>query len=308
MPTPQSLHYDKALTNLAVKMGIGSFAAPRLAPIVPVTKISDKYVKFGDDDINAGDVQPRAARARSGEGRWTKSDDSYSAQEYPFKIPVAQDEIENSDPPLDPQGRAAESAKNRVMLAYELRVKAKFIDTANYSTVTAAAAAWATATAVQLFGDIDTAVEAVEVKSGHGATHIAIPIAKARDLMRNPAMLDQIRYTDPRILVDGFMPPVFRGLQVILLGGRNNAANEGQAATPARAWNITSAGVFHIEENPGTSGMTWMSTFRWSKFGQNGEGVRKWWVDDGRYWYHEYAHYQDEKVVATQAGALITGI
>lgn len=307
MPTPQSLHYDKALTNVAVTLPPGRFSAELLAPAVPVKNISDKFVKYGQEDINANDVKPRAARAQSGEGRWTKTDDTYTCQDYPWKVPVGEDEMRNADSPIDPMARATRVAKNKILLGYEQRMKVIFAAGApSHATVTAAGAAWSTGTSI--FADIDTATEAVEVKSGMAATHLAIPILKARELMRSAEMVKYLQNWDSKTLIDGFMPPVFRGLKVIVLGGRNSTANEGQAVSPARVWNGTTASVLSINPDAGTDGATWCTTFRWSGFAQGGEGVRKWWVEDGRFWYVEYAHYQTEKIVSTECGAQITGI
>ena len=309
MPAPSSVHIDAALTGYVQRSGQFGLVAEQIAPAFPVKFASDKYYIFGDEHLRHGDVQARAARARSGEGRWSTSTGTYAAREYPFKTPVEQDTIDNADPQIDPMAQAAAYVKSVVNLAWEARLQVAATTSANFGTVNAAGASWTALNTTTIESDIDTAKEGIEVKSGFAATHIVIPAATARGMKRVTAIRELVKYTDPTLLVNGDLPPTLFGLKVVIPGARANSANEGQTASIARLW-PASGGVQVLYVDP-TAGnqerMTWASTFRWTGFGAGGEGVRTWFVDDGRFWYVEYATYQDEKVVATSCGARITG-
>lgn len=308
MPAPSTVHIDAALTGFVTKEGQFDGVATAVAPAFPTIHKSDKYYKFGTEWLNANDVKPRAARAQSGEGRWAIGQGSFTCQEYPFKTAVEQDTIDNADPQIDPMGNASLYVKSVVMLAWEQRINTMLLATGNFTTVTGAGAAWTSNTQE---ADVDTAKEAVAVNSGKEANTIVISPGLAKVLKRNSNIRDLVKYTDPSLLVNGDLPPVLWGLKVVIPGARQVTAIEGQTQTPARMYTYSAAAtkvqVLYVDPNAGNLSITWASTMRWSKFGIGGEGVRTWFVDDGRYWYAEYATYQTEFLVSANCGAMITG-
>ena len=308
MPAPSSVHIDAALTGFVLKEGQFDGVATEIAPAFPTIHRSDKYYKFGTEWMNANDVKPRAARAKSGEGRWAVSTGSFTCSEYPFKTAVEQDTIDNSDPQIDPMSNAALYVKSVVNLAWEQRINTMLTTNGNFTTVTGAGAAWTGSTQE---ADVDTAKEAIAVNAGKTANTIVIPPGLAKVLKRNTNIRDLVKYTQPDLLVNGDLPPYLWGLKVVIPGIRQATANEGATQTPSRLYaysaGATKVQVLYVDPNAGNLSVTWASTMRWSKFGIGGEGIRTWWVDDGRYWYVEYATYQTEFLVSANCGAMITG-
>lgn len=311
MSLPQDWHIDAALTNYAQKYGQGSFAWAQMAPAVLVPKISNKYVKWNREEIRFGDFHARAPRTRHPQIRFGAGTGSYMTQEYGHEAPVGWEEMANADVTYNPESRAVELAKAQTNMGFENQFKTLVAASGSFGTTTGAAAAWLTATYVQLRQDIDTACEAVIVASGMAPNKLMLGPIKARELARNQNIIDIVKYQPAaNLIADGSLPKTLFGLEIVVPGVIGEGAVEGQTSSPARLWNTTSAVVAHVDPNPGTEGMTWISTFTWSQFpgSAGGELVRFWDEVGPKTRIFEYAAHRDMNVVATACAARITGI
>ena len=302
---PKQLHIDAALTNYAVKMGQGAMAAPRIFPILPVTKESDRYYVFGDEHISDDVLMPAAAGTPAGNVEWSKTSGFYSANEYKLKHLIPQRTIDNADPAANPQTRTTEVLRGKVMLAYERRVAALALDQNQYDAANknAQGAAWSSGTSIE--ADIDKAREAVLMSCGYEANTIVIPPAVAKFAKRNPTLRALIQYTHSDLLVNGDLPPRIFNLDVVIPGARQQTANPGQTAAYSRAWGTATVLVAYVDPGANTESATLGLTWRVSSYGQSGERVRRWYDPEVDGWYIEYGMLQTEAIVSKLCGALI---
>ncbi len=69
MPDPANVHIDQALTNFAISYRNLAMVASEILPIVPVIKESDKYYKFGREELRDIDsARAVGAEAKEVEG------------------------------------------------------------------------------------------------------------------------------------------------------------------------------------------------------------------------------------------------
>ena len=77
MPTQNSVHLDKLLTNVSIAylQNPDSFIAGRVFPVLPVSKQSDKYLYLDAADFNRDEMKVRADSSESAGGNFTYSND-----------------------------------------------------------------------------------------------------------------------------------------------------------------------------------------------------------------------------------------
>lgn len=310
---PQSWHTDVPLSNYAQKYGQFGMGWQAMAPVVPVDKMSNKFVKWNREEIRYADVKPRAPRtpaARIGIG---SSTGTYMTAEVPVAGDISWDEPANADAIYgDPSTRLVEVLKAQGNLYWENVFKGLATTSGNFGTSNAVSGnAWLTATYATLRADFDTAIEGVSVKSGFAPNKILLSPTKAKELARNSNIIDIVKYKPATDLIaDGSLPKMLFGLEVIVPGVISESANEGQTSSPARLWSNTTAIIAYVDPNPGTERMTWMSTFTWKDWpgSSQGEQVRFWDEPAIRTRVYEYGSHRQVNVVASVCAAQVTGI
>lgn len=309
MPDPKTLHQDQNLTNFALVLGTGSFGAAAAMPVISVVHETDKYAIYGREHVSDDAQGLRAAGTSVAMLTYATTQGVYTAHEYSWGAIVPDRNRDNADVALDPFMAVTRILRNRVFLAWEKRAKTLLTTSGNFGTATAATGTgWADTTTGDPEKDVDTAREAVESTAGYTPNMIVIPPAKARAAKRHPKIRDIIKYTDPSLLVNGDLPPILWNLRVVIPGAIENTANPGQTAAIARVWNGTTVAVLYTDPNPSLEGATWGATFRVRTYGTNGQRVKNYRREDLDGNVVEYGTLQDERVISTACGALITGV
>ena len=90
MPQVGQLHINKALSNFATQLGVGSFAAPFIAPVLPVEKESDDFWIGGREELDDDRDTEIAPGDPAPEMKWTMTKSNYKCREHARSHPLPQ--------------------------------------------------------------------------------------------------------------------------------------------------------------------------------------------------------------------------
>ena len=304
MPTPSSVHVNAALTNVAIKYKNMAYVAERIFPVVNVVKESDVYYVFRKEGLVTEDAL-RAAGAEAREIEWDVDQATYTAQEYALRHLVTDRVMNNADTAIRPKITATQKLTDKLLLGWERRLALLVQNQANLVSGSAATPAikW-DGTSPTIESNIDTAKNTVRIACGTEPTSIVIPYAVMLAIKRDTTVRDLIRYTVPNgeLLRNGDLPPVIWNLETIIAGTVRNSANEGATATLVDVW-TDNVLVFYKEATPSLDALSLGYTFRVNQFTTKSYREEKRGGD-----MVEVSHIQTERVVANDAGYLITDV
>lgn len=135
----QNVHYDQYLTNISVayKGNTNKYIAEDVVPVVPVTKQADKYMVFDYmENLQADDDIRRAPGTVATEMRIGWSDDAFYCEGYAKRYALYPEEIANMDEEriFKIKERAAQSVKDKLLLAKELKTASLMTNPLNFHT------------------------------------------------------------------------------------------------------------------------------------------------------------------------------
>lgn len=305
----KNLHIDQALTNISVGYRPTGFIADIVAPVIKVQKESDKFYVWNREDAfrSYDDILAPGAEARAID--FTLSNDSYFAEEYGLKTRIVWRDLDNADSVLKLEMNKTRKLKDTLLVGREKRVATLFTTLATFaaglSTTYSGVSQWNNGSYV---GDpileIDNAKEAVRLACGFYPNVIIIGAAVVPVLTNNAKYREHYKYTAADVAGNG-LPPVLRGMKVLVPGAINTTSNEGAASpTTADLWgkNLILAYV-NLNNEPMTDDFSLAYTFRSQDY-----QTRKYNVDAQRSQYIETTNLEAVKIVSNVAGYLIKAV
>jgi hypothetical protein len=250
MPDLANIHIDVALTNLSVAYTNEDYVAPRVFPVVPVDKRSDRYFLYNKDAFLRSSGTDRQGRpgsirrpgSRSTEILFDVSTNPYYCEQLARNYALTDAETRIADAPLQPGIDATLALTEMILLDNEVAVAGKVMKRANYAAsnkaqLTTGTTSWAqnaqTAgayTSFPLSVDIPKAKKAVIGSLVRSATNILLNYNAAVTLSQNWEYLDKIKYVSREGLTASGLAPVIGGLTVV--EARTQRANSAEGATP----------------------------------------------------------------------------
>lgn len=239
--TPSAVHYDEVLTNLTLSyMTEQNFIAPRIFPIVDVSKQSDKFYKFNPDEENreaeVGKLAPRTSPPKFELG----SDmDTYFAEVYGLAVDFDEQTMANADGVLDIRSRKVNTAINRMLMKRDRDFLDTFFKTGVWSTDltgTTDFVKWSDAASTPI-DNMRTWKRDFQLRNyGIKANKALIPQTTIDVLMENPQILGRINggatVANPAMIDMTILANVFGVEEVVVLDAVTNTAKEGAAGTP----------------------------------------------------------------------------
>lgn len=304
MPTPGDLHIDALMTNFAIAYRNLDFVGDALFPVVPVTKKSDKYAILdpNKDQQRVVNTQ-RAPRTRAKSVDWANSTATYTCIDYAVNAPVDDSERANADNPFDPDSAATAAALDAILLDRENRIATTATTAASFSashkTTLAGANQWSDATSNPK-GDVQTATNAIRQDVGKLPNMALFPFAVAQKVSLVTKVLDAIKYSQLGVATIDLVARYLELPRIVVASAVKNTANEGQTATMTDVWGKFAV-IAYVEPSAGLWGMTFGKTFQWTEF-----SVRRWRDEGARTDFFEPTASWDEKLVAADAGYLIS--
>lgn len=303
----KDLHIDAALSNLSISYAPSGFIADLVAPITTVTKESDKYYVWDRADSFRSQDDKRAPGAVAKTIDFGLSTDSYYAEEFALRTRILWREMENADVALKLEQSKTKKLKDALLIGREKRVAALMLATGSYasglSVTLSGTSQWSHASyAGDIIKEIDAGKEAVRLACGMMPNTIIIPAAVIPTMTNHSTFRDHYKYTANDLAGTG-LPPVLRGLKVLVPGVQNTTSNEGAAsAAVGDVWgkNIV---IAYVDPTDALDSFTLAKTFR-----KGSNEVRKYDIDAEKATYVENSILEDVKIVSNVAGYLIKAV
>jgi hypothetical protein len=312
----RGVHVNQPLSNLSIGYHPVGMVAEAVFPVVPVRHESDVYYKWDKGQAfrverTDGKSTLRADGTRAKGVNFGASTALYVAEEYALETKITDRERDNADSALQLEISKLRRVQDLVLLDQEIRVASLLTTAANYAAANTATLSgtsqWNNASFASQAGtqsvieqNIDTGREAVRFATGGlEANTIIIPRVVARVMKRDIGVRDQIKYTDPSILVGGHLPPQLWGLNVVMPGAVYVSSIEGEAVVPVDVWGKNVI-IAYINPNPGLDSLTLGTIFRarpWQ--------VKQWREEDIDSMFYRPSLVQTESLIANDCGYLI---
>jgi len=235
-------HIDQVLTQVSLKYTNEPHIGEELVPSVAVSQQSDKYYEFGRENWQLDPVSSiRAPGTPAAEiGGRTLSLHTYFCVEHAYKTAVTEEEVQNSDTPLQPKADATEDLTDKHMLSQEIEVYTDLTTAANFNannTVTLAGTdQWSDSVNSNPIADMKTGRDAIHASIFRRPNKTVIPYQVMSQIEDHPDLIERIKYSERGILNSTIMEALFQTGKVLIPGAGFNSANPGQADTFGYIW------------------------------------------------------------------------
>jgi len=308
--SPAAVHVDTLMSGFSKMYANDAYIGERCMPAVPVAKRSDKYAVYPKRERFAFPDDVIGSRSGPNELTTTRTTDNYSVVDYGYKNFLDLETAVNEDAPLNEMLDVLEEINEGIAFRREVRIATIVVTSGNYAGNTGAISStnWNDSTGGTIIGDIQTAV--TSIWRGQSPTRLVgvCPIGVWNSsIFNNPALAERFKYTQGGATLVQQVATFF-GLDELLIGGaRQDTANDGQTASYGRIWSTDVFAVLAVAQRPTVRSLHFGSTFRMngdpytSEYPDPGIGKR------GGIW-AKVSVSEDHKVVAGDAGYLITGV
>lgn len=240
MPTMQTAHIDRALTNISVAylQDAGNFIAHRVFPIVPVKRQSDVYYQYSKGDFMRDEAQVRGAATESAGGDYgVEAQQPYYCRKHAFHKDVTPEERANYDEPLDADKDATDFVSQKMLIRREMEWATKFFKPGIWGRgiVGAADAAaenqtlkWNLPTSNPI-ADITGASVQMAAETGYKPNTLVLSPFAFNALKNHEDILDRIKYTQKGIVTADLLATLFEVDNVYVAWGVVNTAAKGAA-------------------------------------------------------------------------------
>jgi hypothetical protein len=307
------VYSNKTLSSMSVQYANDAYIGDRLLPILNAGSqptgnyfVYDKRSRLAYPDDLIGD------REIPNEIDDARSTASFSCKDRGYTNSISKKVVDAADAPLDELMDLTEAINEGLAFKREKRQATVLTTAANFGSNTAALAAanrWDSAGGGNPVKDLQAAKAALWTGRGPSVVKGYCPRDVWDVLARHPQILDLFKFSgsNPGLATPDMLAKWF-GLESILVGdAREDTANKGQTASYSRIWGSNTFGMVRVAQRPSIRNASFGYTFR-----MNGTVKSFQWFDgragyDGR-WYSKVAVSDDEKVVASDTGYLLTTV
>ncbi len=235
-----NVHIDRVLTNISLGFPNNGMVGDVLFPVVRVRKQSDLFYEFGREAwLPEDDFRAPATPAIEIPGL-TVSTTPYFATEKAIAIPVADEERENADSPLDPDRDGTELVTNKLMLRREQRIQVLVTTAANYNashtTTLAGGAQWDVYATSDPIGDVKTGIRQIHQVLFMEPTVGMFPYQVMSQLEDHPDFIERIKYSQLGVLTADLIAALFGLPRIVVPGIGFNSGVPGGTETLAYLW------------------------------------------------------------------------
>ena len=240
MPTMQTAHIDRALTNISVAymQDASAFIADKVFPIIPVKRQSDVFYIYDKGDFMRDEAQLRGASTESAGGDYgVEASDPYYCRKHAFHKDVTPEERANYDEPLDADTDATDFVTQKMLIRREMDWATKFFKTGVWGREIAGVAAtpganqaitWDLATSDPI-KDITDAGVVMASQTGYKPNTLVLSPFAFTALKNHFDILDRIKYTQKGIVTTDLLATLFEVERVFVAWSVVNSATRGDA-------------------------------------------------------------------------------
>lgn len=274
-PTPGDLHIDQYLTNLSVAWAQdqANFVADTVFPTVPVQKQSNKYAIYDKGYFYRDEMAPRPLGGKAARTGYAVSNGTYLCEEHALAHAIDDRTRDNADQPLDPDRAAMRLLTTQAMIHRDRLWAAKYFVTSVWGNTdqTGVASAPSTNQFIQFdqsggdpVGTIDKQADAMLGATGYRPNTLVLGTDTYRGIKNNASVLDRIKYTQRGIVTPDLLAALFGVDRVVIAGGVQNTAHEGQTNAISFIANSKSALLVYASTAPAIDTPSGGYTFAWT--------------------------------------------
>lgn len=326
MPSPstslatQRPDIGESFMEFDLEMDAAGYVATQVFPVVEVQKQAGKFGKIPLEELLKKRSTKRAPGAAYTRSNWNFEDAAFATEEHGAEEPVDDREAEMYADYFDAELISGMRARADVMRNAEDRVASAVFNPTVWtgsSLTTAVTNEWDsnhTADAVPI-EDVEGAVQAMYDASGLWANALAINRKVFRNLRNLDTIIERINSagagnpSKPGDITKEMLAQVFDLPYIIVAGGSENTANEGQAASVDQIWSSEYAMVCKVATTRDFREPCIGRTFHWGADGSSIGGTVESYRDETvRSDIIRVRHDVDEIVLYPQAGHLLSNV
>jgi len=310
--TGYDTHVDVPLSNVALNYRPDGMVADMVAPIVPVTKQSNRIATFDRGEIYRVEDDKRSPGKEANIIERSVSSLTYFADNYALKSQVTIEDRENADPIYAQElyNDGARYVTGKLMLGWENRLATLVGNTSNVGSSSAVSSAWSDYTNSDPLTDMLTGIDNVYDSNGMRPNRILFGEKAWRWARRNTTIRNLIFGTNN----GGGYASISNLADLLEVESINvsrtykNTANESQAESLSQVLDDKVL-VYYAPTTPSRDTPSFMYSFRWSLPGiPNMQAERHAFDTKTKAEEVEVGYYQDEKIVGASYGFLITAV
>lgn len=224
MQRASELQIEMAMTAFSIGYRPANLIADRIFPVVPVGQETGVYYEWDKGTAFKAPPSLRADGTRPNTVDLRARKVPFALEEYAIDIAITDREERAAPASLALRTNKTKRAQDAVLIDYERRVAATL--RTNLPGVTLSGTdKWSDPANNSIEALIDTGKESIRLATGGFEPNtIIIPRSASRYAKRNATIRDLVKFTDPRLLVNGELPSLFFGLNVIIPGAFQSGA------------------------------------------------------------------------------------
>lgn len=299
-----------------IAMSIAGFGALRLCPVLEVANATGNFGLIPIEDLIKARNTARAPGSKYNRGQFTFTPQTYACDEHGWEEPVDDREASMYAEYFDAELVAAMRARWSVMGNFEQRVCDQFSSTSTWtgsSLTTNISTAWTTPATATPVSDVLGAKLKVYANSGLVANAVVMSWLCFQRLRNCADIIDRVKYggfQDPNAaaLTPRAVAQAFDVEEIIIMGGVEDSANEGQAFSGTSMWNDSRVMVCRVARTQDVREPCIGRTFHNGRDGSQIGGLIETYRDETvRSDIVRCRMDTDEKTMYVQAGHLLTG-
>jgi hypothetical protein len=234
-------HLNQLLTNFSAGTAKNldqALIAEQVAPVVPVSNLSDSYVVFGEEDLRL-EKSYYSELAQIARVSWTESASDFVCKEHALESQISWARMNNADAALRLERRHTVGLSRKLKLEREKAVADKLFNVTTFSGKTAALAAadrWDVDTSSPVT-KVSTLKETIRLASGIEPNTLVLGGAAWASLRNHPDITSRVAGMVRDTPASTAQACLALGIDNILVGRAiYNSAIEGNTASHAAVW------------------------------------------------------------------------
>ncbi|MFY8201644.1 MAG: hypothetical protein ACOVLE_13290 [Pirellula staleyi] len=259
------------------------YIARKVLPTVDVASQAGNFGKIPLEQLLQQRDTKRAPGSGYSRGNFTFDDSTYSCKENGAEEPIDDREAKMYAEYFDAETVSTQRAYNAVLANAEKRVADAIFNTSTWTgaslSTDVSSVPWATIASAKPLANVEAAVQKVYDGSGLWPNALVINKKVFRNLRNTPEVIDRIASSgagDRNLASDVTLQMLAQAFDldyIIVAGGSQNTAKEGQTASVGQIWSSTYAMVCKVATSGDFREPCVGRTFHWSADGSNIDGA-----------------------------------
>ena len=237
----RDVHFDTLLSNVAVaafdSMGDG-FVANQIAPLIPVLKQSDLFLKVDKSSFLRSHDARRAPKAKARVIEWSVSSEAFFCHNFALATETALEDLDNADMAFQLRENNTNLLVGELKRGQEIRVRNLVTSISNIGSgvVLTGTNKWSDFVSSDPIGDVSSGINFMREQTGLRPNLGVLDYRTFDILRRHPAILDLYKYTTGSTATAEQIAAAFALPRVAIADGMLESGIEGGASSIADIW------------------------------------------------------------------------